>query len=100
MKKVTPETALKRSIKDFCAYAGVAVWSILQGLGSTPGIADLIGVYRGRAVAIEVKAGNNTQSDDQIAFQAAWERAGGIYILARRVEDVAAGLGIKTLGWL
>lgn len=53
-----------------------------------PGMADIGGIYRGRAVEIEVKTEKGKQSQPQRNWQAAVERAGGIYILARSVNDV------------
>lgn len=56
------------------------------------GMADLGGCYRGRAVQIEVKSRKGRQRQSQVRFQAAWERAGGVYIVARSVEQALAGL--------
>ena len=60
------------------------------------GTPDLLGVITpGRAFAIEVKAQRGKQRQVQAAWQLAWERRGGIYILARSLEDVYKGLDIK-----
>jgi len=60
------------------------------------GTPDLLGVITpGRAFAIEVKAPRGTQRTVQIAWQNAWEKRGGIYILARSLDDVYKGLDIK-----
>jgi len=59
------------------------------------GTPDLLGViHPGRAFAIEVKAQRGRQHEDQAAFQRAWEKRGGIYILARSIADVYTGLDI------
>lgn len=96
-KKVTPETACKKSIKDFCKIYRIEIWPILQGLGCSPGIADFLGVWHGKAIAIEVKSKRGVQSDNQLEFERRWVQAGGIYITCRSIEDLANGLGIKTL---
>lgn len=57
-----------------------------------PGSADIIGCYQGRAVAIECKTVAGRQSESQKRFQAAWERADGLYVLARSVEDAISGI--------
>jgi hypothetical protein len=57
-----------------------------------PGAADLIGAHQGRPVAIETKTLTGQQRDNQERWQKAWERAGGIYILARSPEDAVAEL--------
>jgi hypothetical protein len=60
------------------------------------GTPDLLGVMSpGRAFAIEVKAEKGRQRTAQVAWQNAWEKRGGIYILARSVEDVYRGLDIE-----
>lgn len=51
-------------------------------LGPT-GISDIVGLLLGRAIYIEVKTATGRQRPEQKAFQAAVERAGGIYIVAR-----------------
>jgi hypothetical protein len=52
-----------------------------------PGTADLLGVVKCYAVAIEVKAGKDRQRESQRNFQECWERAGGIYLICRDVEE-------------
>jgi hypothetical protein len=48
----------------------------------------------GRAFAIEVKTEKGKQRLAQAAWQSAWEKRGGIYVLARSVEDVYKALDI------
>ena len=50
--------------------------------GSTKGVADLVGTYRGRSISIEVKFGRDVQSEKQRLYQSQIEQAGGIYIIA------------------
>jgi hypothetical protein len=49
----------------------------------------------GKAFGIEVKAQRGQQRDAQKKWQAAWEKRGGIYILAKSLQDVCEGLDIK-----
>jgi len=57
------------------------------------GVADIIGVHNGRAYAIEVKSDTGRQSQAQIDFMDDWQNEGGVYVLARSVEDLReAGL--------
>jgi hypothetical protein len=62
------------------------------------GTPDLLGVIKrgeiGQAFGIEVKSIRGKQRDAQRAFQGAWEKRGGIYILARSLDDVYLGLDI------
>jgi len=53
------------------------------------GQADLTGILPdGRRLEIEVKAPDGRQSEDQKNYQRMIERFGGLYVLARSVEDV------------
>lgn len=56
------------------------------------GTPDIIGCYRGQFVGIEVKSATGRQSIDQQRYQAALTGAGGLYILARSVEDAYNGI--------
>ncbi|WP_434286281.1 hypothetical protein [Celeribacter sp. SCSIO 80788] len=57
-----------------------------KGLGMLPGMADLCMVLDGRFYAFEVKAGSNTQQENQKAVQAMCEAAGGHYAVVRSAE--------------
>ena len=59
------------------------------------GMADIAGIKAplGRAVEIELKTKTGRQSQSQKDWQAAVERAGGIYILARSRENIVEVLG-------
>lgn len=59
------------------------------GVGG-PGGADLIGVYRGRFVAVEVKTPVGRQSEEQQVFQRLVEAKGGIYVVLRSANDAVA----------
>lgn len=50
--------------------------------------ADMVGQTIGQAIAIEVKTDKGRQSDAQKKWQAAWEKHGGLYVLARSPDDV------------
>ncbi len=54
---------------------------------TTNGTADISATIAGRSVKIEVKVGRDRQSEAQKAYQAAVERAGGIYFIARDFES-------------
>lgn len=54
---------------------------------STKGTADISATVMGRSVKIEVKIGNDRQSDAQKDYQAAIEKAGGIYIIVKSFND-------------
>ena len=87
------ETAIRKQIQDYLRWTGWFVYYNLAGLGSYPGLSDLVAVRGGRVVHIEVKTPKGVQSDKQKRFQRKLEAAGGEYILARSVEDVEHQLG-------
>lgn len=55
-----------------------------------PGSGDIEGAQQGFAVSVETKTDIGQQSEQQEKFQAAWERAGGIYILARSPAEAVS----------
>jgi hypothetical protein len=58
------------------------------------GVADIIGLLpSGRFLAVECKSSRGRQSEAQRAFQAMVEGSGGLYIIARDLQDLTqAGL--------
>lgn len=62
---------------------------IRGGLGQEVGIADLLGVIRGRAVALELKTpgGRHKVSDAQADFLASWTAAGGLAMVIDSPES-------------
>lgn len=57
-----------------------------------PGSGDILGASAGRPLSVEVKDATGRQSDIQKRFEAAWVRAGGIYLLVRSPEEAVAAL--------
>lgn len=55
---------------------------------SANGIADILGVYAGVPIAIECKSARGTLSTAQMRFRYQWMQAGGVHIVARRLDDV------------
>ena len=59
-----------------------------------PGQADLTGILPGGLrLEIEVKGPGCPQTHEQRAFQRMIERFGGVYVLARSVQDVWSAIG-------
>lgn len=63
---------------------------------SQPGISDIIGIWRGWPLAIEMKRPGNHPTDAQYSFLADWAKNGGIAIVATSLEDVKTCLGRYT----
>ena len=88
-----PESILKRQIKDYITSIG-GFWSAVKGgAHSKTGDPDLIVCYKGRFIAIEGKTDVGVQSEWQKVRQEEIVNAGGIYILARSLDEVKERLG-------
>lgn len=88
-QRITPETALKRQVKDYLALRGVWNVPLLQGIGSYKGLPDRIAIKAGKTYFLEFKSPTGRLSEYQQEFKTNTEDAGGIYIEVRSVEDVA-----------
>ncbi len=75
--------------RNNCGTAEVRGYRVKFGVGN-PGGADLIGVWNGRFVAVEIKTPTGRQSPDQRKFQDLVESKGGEYVILRSVEDALA----------
>lgn len=64
----------------------------------TKGTADISATIQGRSVKIEVKAGRDTQSVEQRAYQSSIEAAGGLYYVARNFTDFVAWYNLNFGG--
>lgn len=60
----------------------------LKKMGVRSGVADFILLCRGRPIAVELKTTTGRQSGNQKGFQAAWEAAGGVYVIVRTPEEI------------
>lgn len=61
----------------------------LKAEGLKAGAPDLLILCRGRAIGLELKTGKGRLSPQQMAFSMRWTTAGGVYAVARSLEDVA-----------
>lgn len=108
------ETALVRQILQYLGWrrdvfcwrqnTGGANYTYTNKAGKTKtqyvkygfaGMADIIGMYNGRFLAIEAKFGKGEQKPPQQAFQHTVERFGGMYVIARSLQDVQDALGCE-----
>lgn len=97
-------------LRHFATREELRLWPAPAGVALTPdgkrvikfgipGQADLSGIIRvapcrGTRLEIETKTAVGRQSDQQRKFQAMIEDAGGIYVLARSVNDVYGALAV------
>jgi penicillin-binding protein-related factor A (putative recombinase) len=52
------------------------------------GVSDIMGIFRGRPLAIEVKSATGRASPEQLLFLYNFWQAGGVALLARGVQEV------------
>ena len=94
------EKHIQSSILQYLAYNRVFHWRNNTGAMKTEhggfirfgavGSPDIFAMKGGVIYGIEVKNEKGKQSEDQKAFQFAFEASGGKYILARSIDDVAS----------
>lgn len=102
---MSAETKLVGDIlRTFGSLPGLRLWRANTGAArdrtgrvirfGVVGQADISGVLapHGRRVEIECKTATGRQTEQQARFQAMIEQHGGIYILARSVDDVRLAL--------
>ena len=82
------ETDIQNQIRDYLRMKGWFVIRHQQSMGSLKGLSDLSALKDGITIYIEVKTSKGYQSDYQKQFQQDIESHGGVYILARSIEDV------------
>lgn len=58
----------------------------------TPGTSDVVGIVHGRFIGIEAKSATGQQSEEQQRWAAMVVKHGGLYILARSVDDAVEGV--------
>ena len=89
------EKDIRNQIQDYLRIKGWFVYYNLAGLGSYPGLSDLVAIKNGKVVHIEVKTPTGKLSEYQQKFRDDVEAHGGEYVVARKVEDVQ---GLEYLG--
>lgn len=88
----TPESRLKKTLKKYLNERG-AYWAMVaEGAYAKIGDPDIIACFKGHFIAIEAKTYEGSQSDWQKIREREIKASGGIYILARSVQDVEAVL--------
>ena len=95
------EADVKRAIRALLKAIGAWHYVQVQGMGSFHGISDLIGIWKERFMAIEVKAPgkkpnpNRNPPTKQQEFIADVVANGGIGFFADCLEDVIVGLDLE-----
>lgn len=92
---VPREADITRSIRDLLKTLGVFHWKNWGGPMGTSGIPDILGIWQGKMLGIEVKRPGGIVAEHQKAFLAKINAEGGIAFVARSVDDVIENLKIK-----
>lgn len=91
---MTPESKLKRALKDLLNERG-AYWSaIAGGPYAKPGDPDIVACYKGMFIAIEAKTYEGSQSEWQRHREKQIRDAGGTYLVIRNVDQLASFLDV------
>lgn len=95
------ENAVTKAVRAACVLRGAMVVRVQAGShmvgkhfvrGAEAGTADLIGCYRGRAIALEVKTAKGKQRESQIYWEQDWLEADGRYFVVRSASDTLEAL--------
>jgi len=89
------EKEITKSIRSVLKGLGIFHWKQFQTLGSTPGVSDIIGIYEGKLLAVEVKTQKGKLSPAQQSFIDAVNRNGGLGFVARSIDDLIDNLGVR-----
>jgi hypothetical protein len=93
----TGEKNITKAIRRVLTEAGIWHFKHWGGPMSVKGIADILGIYAGRFLAIEVKKPGGKLSPAQDKFLQDVRRNGGVAFTAYGVEDVINTLALPTL---
>lgn len=96
--KGQPERLIENEILDWLLANRIFSWpnkiAVQRGrkrfghLKRTNGVPDILGIFKGKPLAIEVKTPIGRMSPEQIDFKLRFEIEGGIFIEARSLDDV------------
>jgi len=91
------EAQITKQIRGVLNACRIFHWKNWSGPMTSPkGIADILGIYHGRFLAIEVKRPGIKASDNQQAFLDSVNEAGGIGFVAWFPEDVIRELHLEV----
>lgn len=89
---MTPEGRLKTKIRKYLSSRGIYWTNVVPAMSVARGVPDIIACYQGIFLGIEGKTYCGTQSPAQKVQQSRIEASGGVYIIARSLDDVKEAL--------
>lgn len=91
------EADVTRQIRDVLKVCRIFHWKQWQGPMSQPrGVSDILGIYDGKLLAIEIKKPGARPSPEQVRFINRINTEGGIGFIAYSVDDVIKTLGLQV----
>jgi len=99
-KKKTPpdpnsEAAITKGIRDLLNRFQIFHFKHWGGMMGTKGVPDILGIYKGRFLGIEIKTASGKVRPEQEAFLENIRENGGIGFVARNLDDVIDNLGLR-----
>ena len=82
------ENNITKAVRQYLRIRGIEHFKHWGGPLSEKGVADIIGCYKGRFLAIEIKTDKGVVSDHQKNFLDRVTKAGGLALVARSIDDV------------
>lgn len=82
------EADVRKSIYKWCKIMGWYYYWNLQGMGSKPGLSDLVLIKNGVVIWVEVKKPGGKQSPRQIDFENEITAYGANYVVACSYKDI------------
>ena len=109
---MTPEGLIKRAICDYLSTKKDVFFWVNESVGifdprrkiflkknskyQIKGVSDILGIWEGQPIAIEVKSEKGRVSPDQKIFLERFKKEGGIAFVARSVEDAMKVFEVKA----
>ena len=89
------EAEITRAIRGCLKSLGVFHWKNFGGPMSQKGVSDILGLWKGKLLAIEVKVPKRKATPDQQLFIDRVNREGGLAFVAYSIDDVIKQLGVQ-----
>ncbi len=103
------ESTIEKQILSWLNWKGIMAWKIKsmgtwdpnRGQWRRPsrfyriGVSDILGIYKGKPLAIEVKSLKGKPTDAQELFLDEFRQNGGIAFIAKSIEDVEFQLKLE-----
>lgn len=86
-KKIT-EKEITKAIREYLNFRKIFHWKVWAGLGSQPGVPDILAIHRGVLIGIEVKTPRGRLSEKQAEFMAKMAHHGAIVFVAHSAREV------------